>query len=152
VTLKNIPAGEYNAVSFTVGVDANQVSQGAQTGALDPEHGLFWSWNSGYIFLQLEGVSAASAEPDHVFQYHVGGYKDINNLRNVSLSFNGDVAPVRAEHEPEVHLLFDVNKFLAGPGETVTFTSKASRHSPAACANLAGNISSSFVVDHVHEN
>jgi hypothetical protein len=158
VTLENIPAGDYTEVTFTIGVDASQVDQGAQTGALDPANNLFWSWNSGYIFLAIEGTSPASTETDNAFQYHVGGYKEdaasnqVNNIRTVALSFNGDSAPVRAQHEPEVHLLFDVNKFFNGSGEQVTFAASASRHSPKACQNLAGNIAGAFVVDHVHAN
>ena len=158
VTLENVPFGEYSEITFTIGVDANQVSQGAQTGALDPANGLFWSWNSGYIFMALEGVAPASTEEEHLFQYHVGGYKEdaasnqYNNVRTVTLGFNGDTAPVRAQHEPEVHLLFDVNKFLDGASEEVTFTGNASRHSPAACKDLADNIPGAFVVDHVHAN
>lgn len=158
VILENVPAGEYTEVTFTVGVDASQVNQGAQTGVLDPARGFFWSWNSGYIFLALEGSSPASTEPDHVFEYHVGGYKDdalsnqVNNVRTVTLSFNGDQAPVRAQHRPEVHVLFDVNKFLNGTGEQITFSENASRHSAKACEKLADNIAGAFVVDHVHPN
>lgn len=158
VTLSNVPAGEYSEITFTIGVDASQVDQGAQTGALDPAKGLFWSWNSGYIFVALEGASPVSTEADNVFQYHIGGYKDdaasnqVNNVTMITLSFNGDTAPVRNAHEPEVHLLFDVNKLLNGAGEEVTFTENASRHSPKACENLAGNVAGAFVVDHVHAN
>ncbi len=95
ITLKNVPAGEYSEVTFTIGVDAGQVNQAAQRGALDPANGLFWSWNSGYISMALEGVSASSTEADDVFQFHVGGYKDdvatnqVNNIRTITLGFNG---------------------------------------------------------------
>jgi len=113
--------------TFTIGVDASQVDEGAQTGPLDPAKGLFWSWNSGYIFMAIEGVSPASTETDEAFQYHVGGYKEdvsnvnlVNNMKTITLNF-GDVAPVKPEHQPEVHLVFDVNKLLNGTGESVTF-------------------------------
>lgn len=158
ITLQNVPAGNYTEVTFTIGVDASQVDQGAQTGALDPAKGLFWSWNSGYIFMAVEGVSPASTEDGNVFQFHVGGYKtdaasnNVNNIRTITLSFNGDSAPVRPQHEPEVHLLFDVNKFLSGTGEQVTFSANASRHMPMACQKLADNIPGAFVVDHIHTN
>lgn len=158
VTLENVPEGDYVEVTFTIGVDASHMDQSAQTGAFDPANGLFWNWDSGYIFLALEGVSSASTETDNVFQYRLGGYKDdevsgqVNNIRTITLSFNGDSAPVRPQHEPEVHLLFDVNKFLNGSGEEVTFAANASRHSPKDCEDLADNISSAFVVDHVHAN
>ena len=91
VTLENVPAGDYTGITFTVGVDADQVNQGAQTGALDPANGFFCSWNSGYIFLAIEGVSPASTEPDNIFEYHVGGYREdaaanqVNNVRIISL-------------------------------------------------------------------
>jgi len=159
ITLKDIPAGNYTEVTFTIGVDANQVDQGAQTGPLDPAKGLFWSWNSGYIFLAIEGVSPVSTETDNTFAYHVGGYKEdasnpnlVNNLKTLTLSFNGDFAPVRAEHEPQVHLLFDVDKFFNGSGADISFSSNASRHSPKACQDVAGNIPAAFSVDHVHAN
>jgi hypothetical protein len=41
----------------------------------------------------------------------------------------GTGAPVRAEHEPEVHLLFDMNKLKDG-----------------------SDVPSAFVVDHIHAN
>lgn len=158
VILKNVPKGNYSEITFTIGVDASQVDEGAQTGALDPAHNLFWSWNSGYIFMAIEGVSPVSTETDDVFQYHIGGYKEdaanvnlVNNIQTVTLSF-GDVAPVRPEHQPEVHVVFDVNKFFNGTGEEITFATNASRHSPKACENLGKNIPGAFAVDHVHAN
>jgi hypothetical protein len=158
IILEDVPGGNYTDVTFTIGVDASQVNQGAQTGALDPTHGLFWSWNSGYIFMQVEGESPASPETGHVFQYHVGGYKEVagstqaNNVKIITLSFNGDLAPVVHGHEPEVHVIYDVNKFFNGPGSAVTFTTNASRHTPKSCVDIAGNIIGAFTVDHVHAN
>ena len=158
VMLKNLPKGNYTEVTFTIGVDANQVDEGAQTGALDPANNLFWSWNSGYIFMAVEGTSPVSTETDNAFQFHVGGYKEdvsnvnlVNNIQTVTLSF-GDDAPVRPEHQPEVHIVFDVNKFFNGTGEEITFATNASRHSPKACEDLAKNIPAAFAVDHVHAN
>lgn len=159
VTLSNVPAGNYTEVTFTIGVDANQVNQGAQTGALDPLKGMFWSWNSGYIFLKVEGNAEASTEKDGAFQYHVGGYKEdtsnpnlINNLKTATLSFRGDDAPVSAKQRPQVHVLFDLKKFFDGDNTHVSFTVNASRHSPKACQDIAGNITDAFTVDHIHSH
>jgi len=158
ITLQNVPSGNYTEVTFTIGVDASQVSQDSQTGALDPAKGLFLNWNSGYIGLAIEGISPASTEEGNAFQYHINGYKtdvalnQVNNVRTITLSFNGNSAPVRAQHEPEVHLLFDVNKFLNGIGEQVTFTENARRNSAMSCQSLADNIPGAFVVDHIHAN
>lgn len=157
LTLADIPAGEYTEMTFTVGVDANQVTQGAQVGPLDPAKGLFWSWNSGYIFFAIEGVAGVSTQEGNVFQYHVGGYKLIsgntnlvNNLRDVTLSFNGDNPAVSGAKTPEVHIMMDVLKAFKGPGSEVSFASNAARHSPAACVDIANNVQAAFVVDHIH--
>ena len=79
IILKDIPEGEYVKLSFTVGVDSARNCSGAQSGALDPINGMFWIWNTGYIFLKLEGKAAASTAPGKIFEYHIGGYKDPNH-------------------------------------------------------------------------
>ena len=50
LAIKNVPTGDYKALTFTIGVDSVRNVSGAQTGALDPTNTMFWSWNSGYIF------------------------------------------------------------------------------------------------------
>ena len=159
VTLKNIPPGDYTDVTFTVGIDADQVDHGTPTGALDPAKGLFVSWDSGYIFMAVDGASPVSAEANDAFEYHVGGYKEVpgnanlvNNINTIVLSFNGSKATVEAGHEPEVHLLYDVKKFFDGPGGQVTFSANAMRQIPKDCADLAKNLTGAFTVDHVHAN
>lgn len=77
--INNIPAGKYKAISFTIGVDSARNFAGAQTGALDPAHGMFWSWNSGYIFLKMEGESVQSKAKLHKLTFHIGGVKQPNN-------------------------------------------------------------------------
>jgi hypothetical protein len=85
--LKAVPA-TYNRIAFLVGVDSIRNVSGAQTGALDPGKGMFWTWNSGYIMAKLEGNSPASAQPNNAFEYHIGGFSGQNNvLRQPSLSF-----------------------------------------------------------------
>ena len=54
VNLANIPGGKYTGVEYLIGVDSARNVAGAQTGALDPVNGMFWSWTQGYIFLKLE--------------------------------------------------------------------------------------------------
>lgn len=49
-TLSDVPAGEYTAIDFLIGIDSLRNCSGAQTGDLDPAKGMFWTWNSGYIF------------------------------------------------------------------------------------------------------
>lgn len=90
----NIPANEnYESIEFIVGVDSLHNCSGAQSGALDPINAMFWTWNSGYIFLKLEGTSASSTSPGHIFEYHIGGYKLPHNcIRKVSLPLTPTVS------------------------------------------------------------
>ena len=38
---------KYNRIAFTIGVDSARNVSGAQTDALDPTKGMFWTWNTG---------------------------------------------------------------------------------------------------------
>ncbi len=87
LVLKKLPAGLYKSISFTLGVDSLHNCSGAQSGALDPVNGMFWAWNTGYIFLKLEGTSPVSKSPGHILEYHIGGYKaPANAIRTIHLS------------------------------------------------------------------
>jgi len=70
-----VPAGKYREMSFRLGVDSTDQNRGAQTGALDPKKGMFWTWNSGYLSFKMEGSSMASNQPAHLIAYHIGGYR-----------------------------------------------------------------------------
>jgi hypothetical protein len=74
-------------VSFQIGVDSILNVSGVQTGDLDPLKGMFWTWNSGYIFAKMEGVSDSAHAPAHSFTWDVGGYKSPSNAaRTVQLT------------------------------------------------------------------
>jgi hypothetical protein len=70
----------YNRIGFIIGVDSLHNVSGAQSGALDPANGMFWTWNSGYIMAKLEGTSTASNQPNAIFEYHIGGFKGADNV------------------------------------------------------------------------
>jgi hypothetical protein len=42
-------------------------------------NGMYWTWNSGYIFAKLEGQSDSSKAASNYFNYHIGGYKHFEN-------------------------------------------------------------------------
>ncbi len=92
IILKNLPAWDYASLDFIIGVDSIHNCSGAQSGTLDPINAMFWAWNSGYIFLKLEGRSSFSKSPGKFFEYHVGGYKHpANCIRKVSLDITDKV-------------------------------------------------------------
>lgn len=55
-----VPDGVYNEIHFLLGVDSVDQTSGAQTGALDPVRGMFWTWNTGYLSFKIEGTSPDS--------------------------------------------------------------------------------------------
>ncbi len=86
ITLQHVPKDGYTAISFTIGIDSIHNCSGVQTGALDPMNGMFWTWNTGYIFLKLEGKSPTSSLPTNLIEYHIGGFKKPNNcIRKITL-------------------------------------------------------------------
>ncbi|MBC7571233.1 MAG: hypothetical protein H7319_16100 [Spirosoma sp.] len=130
ITLNNVPEGSYKAVSFVLGVDSlrSTADISKRTGALDPAvdhtgaNGMYWSWNSGYIFMKLEGTSP-SAPRDATgrgnFRYHIGYFggrdtKTINNLKTITVSFGADVAQVDPFRQPAVQIQADVLTIFDG--------------------------------------
>ena len=50
---------------------------------------MFWAWNTGYIFLKLEGKSPLSSASGKIIEYHIGGYKDpVNAIEKVQLALS----------------------------------------------------------------
>jgi hypothetical protein len=99
-----VPAGNYTSISYIVGVDSLHNCSGLQTGALDPANGMFWAWNTGYVFLKLEGHASQSKSPGNIFEYHIGGFREPNNcIRTVKLEIgnwkfeNGETVSVNVK-------------------------------------------------------
>ena len=111
-----VPDGEYTGISFIIGVDSLHNCSGAQAGALDPVNAMFWTWNTGYIFLKLEGKSPASKSPGNIFEYHIGGYKQPTNcIRQVSLAFKAPLKLNSSHLEVELHIKADAAEVLKTP-------------------------------------
>lgn len=156
--LNNIPAGDYNGVRFVIGVDSlrSTMDISKRTGALDPAtNGMYWSWNSGYIFFKMEGLSpAAPAEDGNVFIYHIGGFggyetPSLNNIKTAEVNMGSAVAKVRTGMSPQIHLKVDVLEVFNGEQELsiavhpfVMFNETSSL--------VAGNYANMFHFDHVH--
>lgn len=67
-----INALQVNEIRFLFGIDSVTNVSGAMPGALDPMHGMYWSWQSGYINCKLEGAFLTPKQ--EAFQLHLGGY------------------------------------------------------------------------------
>ncbi len=87
LSISGIPSGTYTDISLTLGVDSARNVSGAQSGALSTIHGMFWSWNTGYIMLKAEGISPNSFSGS--FAFHLGGFEgpySVVKTKNFSLS------------------------------------------------------------------
>lgn len=77
---------EYDAVRFNLGIDSVTNYGGALGGDLDPVNGMYWSWQSGYINVKLEGISPSVANKKNDFQFHLGGFMHpYNSLQVIHL-------------------------------------------------------------------
>lgn len=111
-----VPSGTYNRISFRIGVDSVRNFSGAQTGALDPALGMFWTWNSGYIMAKLEGTSPVTGQPGDVFEYHIGGFKAPDNvIQQVTLPFPSQQSvTLGKDGDTEVVIAADVYRWFKG--------------------------------------
>lgn len=107
IEMKSIPAGEYIAMEYTMGVDSEKNVTGAHDGALAASNGMYWDWNSGYIMLKAEGTSPNS--PNGGFRLHMGGYLGADNVITVnSTDFSGNKLKIASSAKPVVKLQANV--------------------------------------------
>jgi len=141
----NVPAGEYDGIEFTLGVDSLRNVSGVQSGALDPANNMFWSWSSGYIMIKAEGTY-----PSGNFVYHLGGFSGEHSaITPKTIAFpNGEIMQVNANASPVIHVLANPAKLFHTHGSVVNGPMV---HMPGPAAGvMAQDFHSSVLVDHIH--
>ncbi|MEY4917582.1 MAG: hypothetical protein RL616_1495 [Verrucomicrobiota bacterium] len=149
VHLGKIPAGEFRAVRFLVGLNTNlnhaDITQFPASHPLNPNlNGLHWSWQGGYIFLALEGLwRNANGELDG-WSHHLA--RDTNATR-ITLA-----APLEITNETKVELDFDLATLLHAPRPLSFVKDGSSTHSrdgdPISAA-LGANLPGAFRVHRI---
>jgi hypothetical protein len=111
-----VPEGVYDEIHFLLGVDSIDQTSGAQSGALDPVRGMFWTWNTGYLSLKIEGTSPDSREPFHAFSYHIGGYRLPNRaISDIRIGTdNGQKFRVSKENITDLTIFIELDDFFEG--------------------------------------
>lgn len=164
-----VPEGDYNKLTFTLGVDSlrSTMPVDKRTGVLDPASGgghggggMYWGWNSGYIFFKFEGNSSVISDDvkgdptgKKQFKYHIGGFggysaPTINNIKVITVDLTAaGIARVRKDRQSNVHLFVDVMKVFNGSNSfriaehpNVMFSDYS--------VNIAKNLTSMFRHDH----
>ena len=156
-----VPPGDYSRLTFVLGVDSlrNTMPISKRTGVLDPansmDNGMYWAWNSGYIFFKIEGTSAAApADPtgNHKFRYHIGGFggykaPTINNIKTISLDLTkAGIVKVKKGRNATIHIKADILKAFNGTAN-VSIAAHPSIMFSDYSVNIANNYSKMFAHD-----
>ncbi len=149
-----IPEGEYTKLSFVLGVDSlrNTMDVSKRTGNLDvtgTAAGMYWSWNSGYIFYKMEGTSQASTQADKSFKYHIGLFggmntPTLNNIKtiNIDLTSKG-ILKAKYGRNLSIKLNADALKMFTGSAN-VSIAANPVVMANAYSATVANNYANMF--------
>lgn len=168
-TKVEVPEGDYTKVTFTLGIDSlrSTMDLSKRTGILDPAAGgghdaggMYWGWNSGYIFFKYEGNSSVISDDVNgdptgkkQFKYHIGGFggysaPTINNIKNITVDLNNaGIAKVRKDRQSNVHLFVDVMKVFNGKNPYSIAAHPNVMFSDYS-VNIAANLTELFTHDH----
>ncbi|HEX2628910.1 MAG TPA: MbnP family protein [Chitinophagaceae bacterium] len=157
-----VPAGDYNQLQFVIGVDSlrSTMDISKRTGVLDPsggmDDGMYWGWNSGYIFFKMEGISpAAPVDPtgQRKFRYHIGGFggysaPTINNIKTITIDLaTSGIVQARKGRNANIHLMVDILKAFNGSTTLSIATNPMVMFSDFS-KNIAANYTTMFYHDH----
>lgn len=138
--IQGLPAGEYKAIRFRIGLDeaTNQSDPNryAADHALNPQvNGLHWGWQGGYIFMALEGRFLKEGK-ESGFSYHLANAPQLMKVE-VPVVFQGG-RPLT------VKLELDATKMLAGVDFAKEGTSTHSRPGDVLAMKLKANVEQAF--------
>lgn len=158
----HVPEGEYTTLTFILGVDSlrSTMDISRRTGVLDPsagmDDGMYWGWNSGYIFFKMEGTSAAApldASGQHKFRYHIGGFGGynavtFNNIKTITIDLTtAGTAKVIDGRIPNIHLMADILKAFNGT-TNISLAEWSTIMVSDYSINVANNYQKMFTHDH----
>ncbi|WPR75865.1 MbnP family protein [Algoriphagus sp. NG3] len=168
-TKVTVPEGDYNKISFVLGVDSlrntKPVEERPGVLSFDPGQGhggggMYWGWNSGYIFFKFEGTCDLISDDQQgdptgnkQFKYHIGGFggysaPTINNIKEISMNLNqGGIAQVREGLRSNVHLFVDVMNVFNGQ-HTFSIPQHPNVMFSDFSVNIANNFPGMFSHDH----
>jgi hypothetical protein len=96
---------QINKIKFGLGIDSITNVSGALDGDLDPLKGMYWTWQSGYVNVKLEGTMPDKNWVNQKFEYHLGGYSgDYNSYNTISLDI---------DNANDINVSLDIDKFIS---------------------------------------
>lgn len=141
-----MPEGEYKGIRFRIGVDEatnkSDPNGYAANDALNPQvNGLHWGWQSGYIFMALEGRFSKDGK-ENGFSYHIANAPQLMTVE-LPVEFRGG-RPLTLAVE------LDVQRALKDIDFAKDGTSTHSRAEDVLAAKLKTNIEHAFRVRSVN--
>lgn len=149
VLLENIPPGQFRALRFHIGPDpkanAADVTRFPATHPLNPNlNGLHWTWQTGYIFMAIEGHYRAGNSASKGYAHHLA--RDPNRTR-ITLP-----APLDLTHDAGALLHLDIATLLNAP-RPLSFekdgSATHSRDGDPIAAVLVANLPGAFRVNRI---
>lgn len=110
--LANVPIGSYKGFKFIIGLDsATNHSDPTTYAATSPlaiqTPAIHWSWNSGYIFMKIEGqvdtTLANTGTPNYDMFYHIG----LDSYKR-TIDFSNEAFTVTSGSDQEIAVKFDL--------------------------------------------
>jgi cytochrome c peroxidase len=149
-TLEDIPAGNYNAVRFQIGlppeINHGDAAQWPANHPLNPDvNHLYWGWSREYVFLALEGGWQNDSKQSG-FSYHLATDRE---LMTVELPVALDLNSSR-----EIQVSLDIGKIFSAPNKIELSDSTDTTHSRTndlLAVQLRQNIEAAFAVENVKE-
>lgn len=150
ILLDEVPTGTYTEVSYMIGVDSMRNFSGAQDGALSPSNALFWSWNTGYIFLAVEGRCSSCPENNPFFIHHIGGFKSPYQANRVNTQELPDKLVMKDGSDAAIDFRVQVNELYEGNAIQLDFEETQTIHSSSETTRLLSeNYAAMFTVSRV---
>ena len=146
IVLRDVPAGEYTAISFKVGIEPGTVNPETAQGVLAKTRDMY-SPEDGYYSLFLEGMAYDSSEDDQRLAMRTGG-----QVYEARVDFAAETAIV----EPELETVMEYNADL---GELFDLSTPTDFSDTPLLLNIEANQAAArqfaqqgFGFDHVHNN
>jgi hypothetical protein len=148
IQLSNIPIQEYSAIEIMYGIDSTRNVSGAQTGALAISNGMFWTWNTGYIFIKAEGTSPQASATQNTFTFHLAGFSGVNKISMTNqYEFNGEKINVTQTKTPKIRFKSPINTLWKN-AQSVAFESNLQATGSIA-KSMSKEFYSSFSFDYI---
>lgn len=129
-TIDKLP--DFDAIMFNIGVDSLTNVSGAMGGDLDPVHGMYWTWQSGYINFKLEGTNSRIKSAKNGFQLHIGGYAFPHKTLKTLKFYTGK--------KSKIDILIDIQKLVSLIELNDTYTIMSPGKSAVLVANQFSEI------------